>query len=66
MVCDVLLMYAMRYVDENSMEIASLGGIELILTAMKEHKSHEEIQRYGCGALGNLTFNGRNRKECML
>ena len=58
-------MYAMRHVDESSVKIASLGGIEVILTAMKEHKSHEEIQRYGCGALSSLAINGRKRRECM-
>ena len=58
-------MYAMRYVDENKVKLASLGGIELILTAMKEHKSHEEIQRYGCRALRRITINGRKRRECM-
>ena len=52
-------MYAMRYVDENRVKIASLGGIEVILTAMKEHKSHEKIQECGCCALCNLTANGR-------
>ena len=52
-------MYAMRYVDENSMEIASLGGIELILTAMKEHKSSAGVQKQGCGALRTLALNGR-------
>ena len=56
-------MYAMRHVDENRVKIASLGGIEVILTAMKEHKSHEKIQRYGCGALSTLAVNGRNRRE---
>ncbi len=41
---------------ENDMKIASLGGIEVIISAMKRHSGHEEIQHYGCRALNNLAL----------
>ena len=58
-----VVVYDIQHVDDNRVKIASLGGIEVTLTAMKEHKAQEEIQRNGCHALGNLAFNGRKRRE---
>ena len=56
-------MYDKQRVDDNRVKIASLGGIEVTLTAMKEHTAQEEIQGNGCRALGNLALNGRKRRE---
>ncbi len=39
------------------MKIASLGGIEVIVSAMKRHSGHEGIQENGCKALNNLAVN---------
>ncbi len=39
---------------ENKVKIASLGGIEVIVSAMKTHSGHEGVQQQGCGALLNL------------
>ena len=51
-------------VANSKVKIASLGGIEDILAAMKEHKSNGNVQKYGCTALSNLTMNqGRKRKR---
>ena len=36
------------------MKIASLGGIEVIVSAMKRHSGHDGIQEKGSRALGNL------------
>ena len=58
-----VLVYDIQHVDDNRVKIASLGGIEVILTAMKEHTAQEEIQITGCHALGTLAFNGRKRRE---
>jgi hypothetical protein len=43
---------------DNRIAIASKGGIELILQAMKRHPNHAGIQEYGCGVLFNLAANG--------
>ncbi len=36
------------------MKVASLGGIEVIVSAMTRHSGHEGVQHYGCWALKNL------------
>jgi hypothetical protein len=43
--------------DNNQVAIASKGGIELILQAMKLHPNHADVQEQGCGALLNLAVN---------
>ncbi len=37
------------------MKIASLGGIEVIVSAMKRHSGHEGVQHQGCWALVDLS-----------
>ena len=37
--------------------MTSLGGIEVIISAMKRHSGHEEIQENGCLSLCNLAVN---------
>ena len=49
--------------DENKVTMANAGGIELIVSAMKEHKSSAGVQEKGCGALRNLASNGRKRER---
>ena len=39
------------------MKITSLGGIEVIISAMKGHSGHEDIQENGCRALVYLASN---------
>ena len=34
--------------------MASSGGIEAVVKAMKKHVEAAEVQKAGCGALGNL------------
>ncbi len=41
---------------ENEVKVASLGGIEAIVSAMTRHSGHEGIQQQGCAALVNLAF----------
>ena len=43
-----------------------MGGIEAILSAMKDHKSSASVQEYGCSALWNLAVNGRYLEACMI
>ena len=53
MICHLFLS---SYV-ENQVKIASLGGIEAIVSAMKTHSGHEGVQEKGCMALVNLSAN---------
>ena len=46
--------------DENKVTIANAGGIDEIVSAMKEHKSSEGVQKNGCIALRNFALNGMN------
>ena len=39
------------------MKITSLGGIEVIISAMKRYSGHEEVQENGCRALVYLASN---------
>ena len=43
-----------------------MGGIEAILSAMKDHKSSALVQEYGCSALGDIALNGRYLEACMI
>ena len=47
-----------RTIGENKVLIATLGGVELVLSAMRHHPSHTSIQESGLGALGSLSVNG--------
>ena len=38
--------------------MSSLGGVELVLSALGNHSSHVGVQERGLGALGNLAVNG--------
>mgnify|MGYP000150033237 CR=1 FL=1 len=40
------------------MLIASLGGVELVLSALRNHTSHVGVQEMGFSALQNLAMNG--------
>ena len=39
---------------ENQVNIAKLGGIELILKAMKDHPTIAGVQQYACWALSHF------------
>jgi len=43
--------------DENKVLIASLGGVELVLSALRTHSSHAGIQASGWAALAELALN---------
>ena len=47
--------------SNNQVLIAGAGGIDAILLAMQSHVSNDDVQKYGCGALGNLAMNGNNK-----
>ena len=44
--------------EENRVLISSLGGVELVLSALGNHSSHVDVQASGLAALGNLALNG--------
>ena len=43
--------------DENKVLIVSLGGVELVLSALRTHSSHAGIQASGLAALAELALN---------
>jgi len=44
--------------DKNKALIASLGGVELVLSALRNHSSHMDVQVSGLAALHNLAMHG--------
>jgi len=36
--------------------VARAGGIEAVITAMRTHLSHADVQHYGCRALNNIAW----------
>ena len=44
--------------DKNNVLISSLGGVELVLSALGNHPSHVGVQEKGLAALRNLAVNG--------
>jgi len=43
---------------ENNVLLPSLGGVELVLSALEKHSSHAGVQEVGLAALHNLAVNG--------
>ena len=43
--------------------VGQLGGLELAVVAMKNHRNSEEVQRAGCSALLNLTLPATYAKQ---
>ena len=52
--------YLMSKNVDNKKTIAKMGGIEVILDAMKRHKANANLQDLGCGALVYLAENDDN------
>ena len=44
--------------DENKALIALLGGVELVLSALRKHASLAGVQESGLATLSNLAMNG--------
>ena len=56
--------WALRYLavnDCNRVKIAEAGGIEAVVSAMKEHKTSVLMQERACVALRNLAVNDGNK-----
>lgn len=45
------VLWNLAFHDDNRIKISSLGGSEVILTAMEHHSSNAEVQENGCTAL---------------
>ena len=46
-------------------KIAELGGIEVLINAMREHLSKPLVQQYGATALRNLTLHNAENKKAI-
>ena len=56
--CDVCGDGMSTMAGENKVLIASLGGVELVLSALRNHSSHASVQASGLRGLTNLAVNG--------
>ena len=46
-------------IDENSVKAGTAGGIEAVVKAMNTHINNPGVCYQGCGALWNMTVNGK-------
>ena len=58
----LLVLGNLAVTDQNKATMAAAGGIEAIVSAMKQHKDNANIQHHGCATIGNLA----NRQTGML
>ena len=49
--------------DDNNVKVAAAGGIEVIVTAMKNHQASAAVQQNGCGALVDIAVNDDNKMK---
>ena len=42
--------------DDGKAKVIAGGGIETVITAMRQHSSHAGVQQEGCGALCSRVF----------
>lgn len=52
--CNIFLL-----VDDNKIIAREVGVIGVLLEVLKEHIKNDVICKYGCGALNNITENGK-------
>ena len=45
--------------DNNEAKAGECGVVETIVSAMKTHMNNADVCEYGCGALWNITVNGK-------
>ena len=53
----------MKWTAENQVKAGAAGGIEAVVKAINTHISNAGVCDAGCGALWNMTFNGKNTTE---
>ena len=58
--CFSLLVTRLRS-ESNKIAIANAGGIQIVLSSMRNRPHHEPIQQYGCRVLSNLSYNGTQK-----
>jgi hypothetical protein len=63
-VFSVRIANASNLAADNKVEIASSGGIETIVAAMKQHDSNAAVQEQACGTLWNLAETGAMGRLC--
>ena len=56
------IFYIIHKNHANAKTIGKMGGVKVILDALKRHKANADVQEWGCGALQNLTLNDDNKK----
>ena len=52
----------MKCVAENQVKAGAAGGVEAVVKVINTHIDNAEVCENGCGALWNITVNGKNTK----
>ena len=50
----------MKWTDENEVKAGAAGGIETVVKAINTHINNAGVCYRGCGALWNMTANGKS------
>ena len=50
----------MKWTAENKVKVGAAGGIEAVVKAINTHINNAGVCENGCGALLNMTINGKN------
>ena len=50
----------MKWTAENKVKAGTAGGIEAVVKAINTHINNADVCEQGCGALWNMTVNGKN------
>ena len=56
----ICIILNIRKTDESQTEAGVAGGIEAVVKAINTHISNSGVCENGCGALWNMTDNGKN------
>ena len=53
----------MKWAAENQVKAGAAGGIEAVVKAINTHINNADVCKTGCGALINMTINGKNNNQ---
>ena len=53
--------FSLGFTDDNEVMAGRAGAIDVIVSAMKTHSNNAGVCEAGCGALKNITVNGKSQ-----
>ena len=53
--------FSLGFTADNQVKAGRAGAIDVIVSAMKTHNNNAGVCEAGCGALWNITLNGKSQ-----